>query len=380
MSRKRVIEASLPQDRAAQRRKLGSLRELTVQPATKRRYATAVDGFFTYLRNAGLSLPSKKMALDHLLCDDVEFLWSNGAGRGLANDTIAGLQDRQPDLRHHLPGAWRLLKTWSINEVPARAPPFPDHVVKAMSGWAFFKGYYSFGLSLLIGFYAMLRTGEVLSLRSSSLMCQGKSTPVVISLGMTKGGKRQGAAESVILGYEPVVRLIQQWKKVACPATPLVKSAAQWRKLFNECLESLELLDSKFRPYSLRRGGATYWFSQHQSLDRLLISGRWASAKTARIYINEGLAMLTTMHLPPSHPKVKPFIGVFIQTCQNLNFSTLEPPALTGRAGGRGRKKRPRTMKPKKGPFFFACWKSNFSISQFPFIGTSPTKTQYPEA
>ena len=352
MSRKRVIEASLPQDRAAQRRKLGTLRELTVQPATKRRYAAATDSFFSYLRDAGLDLPSKKSELDAILCDYVELLWSNGAGRGLANDTVAGLQDRQPDLRRNLPGVWRLLKTWSINEVPARAPPFPDHVVKAMAWWAFFRGYYSFGVSLLIGFYAMLRTGEVLSLRSANLMCGAKDKQIVISLGMTKGGKRQGAAESVILGYEPVVLLTKQWKKVASPATPLVKSSAQWRKLFNECLDSLGLEGYNFRPYSLRRGGATYWFSQHQSLDRLLISGRWASAKTARIYINEGLSMLTTMQTPPSHPKLKPFLGVFGQTGRNLNFSTLEPPVHTGRAGRLGRKKRHRTMKCRKKAFF----------------------------
>ena len=350
MSRKRVLESALPQDRATQRRRLGSLRELTVQPATKRRYTLATQAFFTYLHRAGIELPSKKTHLDNSLCDYVEFLWSSGAGRGQANDTLAGLQDAQPDLRHHLPGAWRLLKTWSINEVPARAPPIPEHVVKAMAGWGFFKGYYSFGVSLLLGFYTMLRTGEVLGLLSSHLLCSPADKQVVVSLGMTKGGKRRGAAESVILGYEPAVLLTKQWKKVANLATPLVKSTASWRKMFNECTEALGLQEYGFRPYSLRRGGATFWFSQHQSMDRLLISGRWASQKTARIYINEGLSMLTGMKLPASHPKLKPFIGVFQQTVRHLNFTTLEPP-VPGRAGGIGRRARLRTMKSRKKAF-----------------------------
>lgn len=30
------------------------------------------------------------------------------------------------------------------------------------------------------------------------------------------------------------------------------------------------------------------YFGRHGSLDRLLVQGRWASSKTARIYINEG--------------------------------------------------------------------------------------------
>lgn len=134
MSRKRVLEAALPQDRAAQRRRLGSLKELTVQPATKKRYAAAVQNFFTYLKNADLVLPQQKSKLDGLVADYVDYLWSTGAGRAQACDTLAGLQDLQPDLRHNLPGAWRLLKTWSINEIPARAPPIPDHVVHAWRG------------------------------------------------------------------------------------------------------------------------------------------------------------------------------------------------------------------------------------------------------
>ena len=196
MPRKRVLEAALPQDRAAQRRRLGSLRELTVQPATKKRYSAAVEGFFSYLRKAQTSLPHRKSELDPIVSDYIEFLWSTGAGRALAADTLAGLQDIQPNLRGNLPGSWRLLKTWSINEIPARAPPCPEHVVHAMAGWAFFKGWYAFGVSLMLGFYSMLRTGELHGLRSSHLLCgrhdkglpkEGRDTarPKVLSSGLS---------------------------------------------------------------------------------------------------------------------------------------------------------------------------------------------------
>ena len=39
------------------------------------------------------------------------------------------------------------------------------------------------------------------------------------------------------------------------------------------------------------------YFGRHGSLDRLLVQGRWASSKTARIYINEGLAVLAELKL-----------------------------------------------------------------------------------
>eukprot|EP00438_Fugacium_kawagutii_P001652 Skav236323 [mRNA] locus=scaffold97:171922:176667:+ [translate_table: standard] len=277
MPRKRVLEALQPQDRAAQRRRLGTLRELTVQPATKKRYTPATQAFFAFLRQEGVAIPQAKTRLDDVLCDYLEHLWATGSGRVLANDTVAGLQDIQPNLRHNLPGSWRLLKTWSVNEVPNRAPPIPEHVLKAMVGWSFFHGHNSFAVSLLVGYYCMLRTGELLALRSSDLLTSPRDSQVLIGLGYTKGGKRHGAAESVILGYEPAVLLTQQWKQIATPSTKLARTIAGWRALFNECLKGLGLEAHQFRPYSLRRGGATFWFAKHQSFDRIMVQGRSGS-------------------------------------------------------------------------------------------------------
>ena len=338
MAPKRLLEAEKPEDRAQQRRKLGTLKQLTVQPATRRRYNKATEAFMAFLAAEGKVLPRNKSQMDPLVCDYIEHLWSNGAGRALACDTLAGLQDIQPNLRNQLPGAWRLLKTWHVNEITNRAPPLPEHVVHAMAGWAFFKGFYSFGVSLLVGFDTMLRTGELLGLRSSQMISSAKDKQILISLGLTKGGKRQGAAESVILGFEPAVSLVQHWKVKAQAGTPLAISPASWRKMFNDCLASLDLTKWGFRPYSLRRGGATFWFSKHQSLDRILLQGRWQTQKSARIYINEGLAVLATMKLPSSHPTLRPFLNVFQQTLLRPNFGTLEPPQNRGRTGGIGKR------------------------------------------
>ena len=229
-----------------------------MQPATRKRYDRATQEFLKFLQNEGQTLPKNKSKLDPLVCDYIEHLWSSGSGRGLACDTLAGLQDCQPNLRNFLPGAWRLLRTWHVNEIPNRAPPLPEAVVQTMAGWSFFNGHVTFGLSLLIGFYTMLRTGELLGLLSSHLLCQSTSNQVLISLGLTKGGKRAGAKESVILGFEPAVRMVKRWKTLASSTTPLARTPAAWRALFNESLQALKLDHLGFRPYSLRRGGATF--------------------------------------------------------------------------------------------------------------------------
>ena len=128
---KRLFEGGSQEERAKQRRKLGPLRSLTVQPSTRSRYTKAVNGFLEFLRFNGHSLPRERDHMDVLVCEYVEHLWSSGAGRAVASDTVAGLQDVTPKLRGCLPGSWRLLKTWAVNEVPNRAPPLPEHVLHA---------------------------------------------------------------------------------------------------------------------------------------------------------------------------------------------------------------------------------------------------------
>lgn len=68
---------------------------------------------------------------------------------------IAGLQDAQPSVRKKLPATWRLLKAWSVNEVPFRAPPLPEDALLTMVGYALFKQQFEFELSLLLGFYGV---------------------------------------------------------------------------------------------------------------------------------------------------------------------------------------------------------------------------------
>ena len=229
---KRILERNSQVERANRRQKLGTLKDFTVQPATKARYTSAVDGFLKFLSTNNVTLPKQRQHLDGLVCEYLEHLWSQGWGRALASDTVAGLQDQDPKIRGHLQGSWRLLRTWSQNEIPNRAPPLPVHVVHSMVGWALFHGHRTFAVSLLVGYYAMLRTGELVTLKSNHLFCDSAHDKVILSLGPTKGGKRQGAAESCVVGYDMVVKFIKHWKSKASTTTGLASSPAKWRSLF----------------------------------------------------------------------------------------------------------------------------------------------------
>ena len=56
--------------------------------------------------------------------------------------------------------------------------------------------------------------------------------------------------------------------------------------------------DPALTPYCIRRGGATWHFTTHQSYDSIQALGRWASAKTARLYINQATSEIGLLSLP----------------------------------------------------------------------------------
>ena len=340
----KIAEARTKEERKKVRKKLGTLKSLTVMPRTKARYQDALQKFFAFLRRENLILPTKRQDLDGLVSDYLEHLWAEGEGRAAGSNVLAGLQDFDPKLRGQLPCSWRLMKTWASNELPNRAPPLPESVLRAMVGWAATHEHYSFGLSLLVGFYGLLRTGELLALQAWNIHMTSPSSPAVISLGLTKSGKRQGAAESVTLNEVKVLKLLWFWKQHVSPHTFLTAKPHQWRDLFDKCLQGVKIADWAFRPYSLRRGGATALFVKTGALDRILILGRWTAVKTAKIYINAGLAMLAELTIPDR--VLKPFHLAFNTY---LSQPQLEP-ALKGRSGGRGKHKKLKG-KPKRSPF-----------------------------
>ena len=282
---KRHLEGRSKEERIRVRSNLGTLKSLTVQPQTRVRYKHARQQFYQFLAPNDLTIPTQKHALDLLIGGYLEHLWSSGEGRGKASDTLAAIQDLQPHTKvtkGFLPLSWRLLKAWHVNEVPCRAPPLPETCLHAMIGWSIFKEEFAFALSLMLAYYGLLRTGELLEVRASHVFIESAKKPAVVSLGLTKGGKRMGASESVSVSVEFVLCWLKLWKRNASAQELLCATPAKWRAMFSQCVEAVGLSELNFRPYSLRRGGATHWFSKHGRLDRVVVLGRWQAQRTAR--------------------------------------------------------------------------------------------------
>ena len=260
-STKKIVEGRSKQQRKQVRKSLGKLKDLTVQPRTRHRYDQSLRQFLEWLTREGLSLPSKASQMDNLVSDYLEFLWASGEGKSVANNALAALQDHDPNLKKKLPGSWRLMKAWNTAEIPNRAPPLTLNLLNALCGWSVLQECPTFGLSLRVAFFGLLRTGELLSVRAKDVYITGPKGPAVISLGLTKSGARQGPAESVTIHDSSVLPGLYQWKCQAKPHDYLTVKPHAWRKLFNQGIEALKLQEYAYRPYSLRRGGRLFSFS-----------------------------------------------------------------------------------------------------------------------
>ena len=92
-------------------------------------------------------------------------LWQDGESLSLAGDTISSLQYYQPSCKRNLPGAWKMLRAWQVHEPPLRAPPFTWQTFLVSLGKLYAISPVA-RLGVYLGFRALLRTGELLSLES----------------------------------------------------------------------------------------------------------------------------------------------------------------------------------------------------------------------
>ena len=212
-STKKIVEGRSKQQRQKVRKSLGKLKDLTVQPRTRHRYDQSLRQFLDWLTREGLSLPTQASQMDNLVSDYLE------------------LQDHDPNLKKKLPGSWRLMKAWNTAEIPNRAPPLTLNLLNALCGWSVLQECPEFGLSLRVAFFGLLRTGELLNVRARDVYLTSPKGPAVISLGLTKSGARQGAAESVTIHESSVLPGLYHWKTHARPQDFLTVKPHAWRRL-----------------------------------------------------------------------------------------------------------------------------------------------------
>ena len=202
---------------------------------------------------------------------------------------MSGLQFQVPGLRGQLPECWRLWKHWGNQEAPVRAPPLTREAVLALAYYMYEWGYQAASLLTVLGFYRFMRTSEILELTAGQVVFTKKKTACHLVLQNTKTSKRQGTMETISVQDAALTA----WLRALVAGAPanqklLEITPLQYRRLFEGALKAVGL-PAKFKPYSLRRGGASHYFKETGSMSKTMETGRWSDVKTAKIYVNTAL-------------------------------------------------------------------------------------------
>lgn len=314
-------------DRRRARRNI-ILDDVGITKSTLQRYHLAVRRLMPVLR-----FVQTETGLDEAISQWVQQQFEDGCPLHLVGDALSGIHHYEPWSRKRLPKSWRLYSIWRRYEVPCRAPPLTQDLTLAMAGWCLVQGELTMAALLLLGFHALLRTGELLQIRPIDFMMDRKVG--LVSLPSSKSGVRNNSKESVSL-HDPIVlatvaemiTLKYQLHRQNLPCWH--KSGSAFRALFQRALVALEAGHLNMRPYSLRRGGATFEMQSHGLMERTLLRGRWKNSNIARLYICDGLSLIPTLKLPWSAKhKIAKFSAVF--TAEQSSFTSS---GSRGRASG----------------------------------------------
>lgn len=190
-ARSQVLAVRNKLQRAAERKKLGKLRENLVSNGTLTRYKNSVAAFLAFVKRTAAKKMTSHAKVDLAACAYLEELWENGDGKATGSYTLAGLQFLRPVLKHRMPAAWKLLSAVGKLELPARATPASPLVAFGLAGYFGSRGEFRMGLLIVLCYLIFLRTGEMFLLRQKDVTFSGNGRAAVLTLEDTKGTKRK---------------------------------------------------------------------------------------------------------------------------------------------------------------------------------------------
>ena len=296
----RVVLASHSRQERQRRRQGIRLKDFTITEKTRLRYEKAVAGVLPVLENL-----NDLLSLDEVLCDWIEVQWVKGTSLNDIADTLSGLHFFWPEIKGRIREAWRYFKSWRRIESPVRATPLTCELARAFVAHAVEHERVAYALLLALGFHCLLRAGELLNLRFGDI--DFRDEVGVVSLRASKTGLRTGAMEAVAVREPLVLQLLATVYSVTPHfAGDLIwpHSAQRFREQFRASCSFFHVDHLNYKPYSLRRGGATLLLQFNTPLEIILVRGRWRSVAVARLYLEDGLAQLPSLRLPSLHQQL----------------------------------------------------------------------------
>jgi integrase len=277
------------------------LLESGYQPQTVERYKRAVTRFMDWCSTTKQDAQNYD-EFDELLADYLQNMHEEKRGKGkqLAKETLYGVYMYMPRATDKLYVSNRIVNRWCKGQLPESYPPLTWELAVTIAVQMVRNGHYRYGIATLVAFDCLLRIGEFTKLcagdvavpRDARMGAEYRMT--TLAIWQAKTGRNQ----SVEVLNADVKQLLLALVARTNPKDKLFPGgSAGYRAVFKKVCAELGL-SSKYVPHSLRHGGATRLHLTKWPLEDIMMRGRWASAKSARTYIQSGRAMLMHMKAP----------------------------------------------------------------------------------
>jgi len=225
-------------------------------------------------------------------------------------ETINAIASQKLSLKRHLQGAWSLAFSWLQNEPSAHHVAMPFQVLMALLTTTMLWGWWNVGGLLSLGWGAFLRAGEIIGAQRKHLLLPS-DVGYSIRFGMLsifEPKTRVSAArhQAAKIDIPDLLQFVELSFASYQPHQRLWPYSGQTLRLRLRCLlkavglPTVRVGDAKPLDLgSLRAGGATWALSMTEDAELIRRRGRWISAKTMEIYIQELSAALFLTTLDP---------------------------------------------------------------------------------
>ena len=282
--------------------------------------AWAEFSLFLFYQAGDYSVSAKTpiLRINRLLVEFIQNLYEKSEGRSAAGyetakHAVLSVQVNFPRFRGRLRQAWESVGSWGL-ELPGRlrtAVPLPvllcmsilSRVMAAETSGQDAYLWLSCSVLCEVGFYGLLRPGELLRMRRGLVSLPGRATSLggkFALIGIVSPKRREMGKTQFAMVRNVNTTLWLAWLCEGLSSYHLLwpASAFEFRKRMKLLASLLGLSHWKILPSSLRPGGATHFFSCSVDPDRMLFWGRWASLNSLKHYVQEMISAQLVQQAP----------------------------------------------------------------------------------
>ena len=244
----------------------------------------------------------------------IQWCYESKVQHYVAKHAVLSIQMRFPHLKGRLGLAWQSMKSWSYELPLQNRLPLPRLFQSALFCSSLLAGFAEDSpaesyrwlcfavLFLAIGFEGLLRPKEIFQLTRGALRFDHSGKPrLILLIREPKNMYFLGRIQHALILCPSTVAWAS-WLFGGLSADSLLWPFSQ--QAARQCLQILThrrgLGACGITLGSLRAGKATELYSERLSVPDLMFAGRWKSLNSLQCYIQEAMALLVLMGLPPA--------------------------------------------------------------------------------